>query len=405
MAGQVVSVVVQAIYFVMLARLLGVREYGLLVGATALIAVVSQHSTMGSGFILLRYVSPDLKKFNAYWGYSLTATLIGAGVLVTIVCVSAHWILRDMRPVAVFCLAVGDCLFMQLTSIAGRVFQAFERMQFSAASSLITNTLRMLTAVCLLQFWHHATATNWAVVSMMVSAVGAIMALVLVTVMIGAPKLSLSLVSRHLKEGLLFSSSVTTSSIFNDVDKVMLSHYGMNAANGIYSMAYKAIDTGFMAIRSIHNAAFPRFCREGAAGVLATRAFARSLLGKTFWIAVALSVTLFLCAPLIPLVIGKAFAPSVVALRYLCIIPVFRSFHLSAGDALSGAGFQKYRFLYELGAAAGNLGINLWLIPLYSWKGAAMSSLATDGGLAVVSWTVLQVLCAQRKRQPVPSLA
>ncbi len=399
MAGQGMSVVVQATYFIFLARLLGAHQYGLLVGATALIALVSQHSSMGSGFIFLRYVSPDLSKFGTYWGYVLTSTVVGASIIVTVITVLSHWILPKMDPTAVICLAIGDCLFLQLTNGAGRVFQTFERMHFSAASSLIVNTLRLCTAGCMLKFWHHATATNWAVASMLVSAVGSTMAIILISVVFGRPRWFGPLLKKHTIEGLLFSSSTTTSSVFNDIDKVLLGHYGMTVANAIYAMAYKAIDTSFMVIRSIYNAAFPRFCREGASGVAATRVFAKSLLSKTFWISIAISVLLFFCAPLIPKFVGEAFAPSVLALRYLCIIPVLRSCHMSAGDAIAGAGFQRIRFSYELGAAVVNLGLNLWLIPLYSWKGATISSLLTDGGLALVSWKAVGMLVAREKRQ------
>lgn len=399
MAGQGMSVVVQACYFIALARLLGTHQYGLLVGATALIALVSQHSSMGSGFIFLRYVSPDLSKFGVYWGYVIVATLLGASVIVTALTLLSHWILPSMDPRAVVCLAIGDCLFLQITNNAGRVFQTFERMHFSAASSLIVNVLRLGTAFGMLKFLHHATATNWAVASMAVSAVGSLMAITLITTVFGRPRWSSSLIRTHTVEGLLFSSSTTTSSVFNDIDKVLLGHYGMTVANAIYAMAYKAIDTSFMVIRSIYNAAFPTFCREGALGVVATRKFAKRLLGKTFWISLAISVTLFLCAPLIPIFVGKAFTPSVLALRYLCIIPVLRSCHMGAGDALAGAGFQRTRFLYELGAAAANLGLNLWLIPLYSWKGATISSLLTDGGLALVSWKAVSIMVAREKKR------
>jgi len=387
--------VVQGLYFVCLARLLGASEYGLLVGATSLIALVSQHSSIGAGFVFLRHVSPDLSRFRVYWGYVLTSTVLGASVVVTAVILTSHWVLHSINPTAILCLALGDCLFMQIAIVGSRVFQTFEKMHFSALSSLTTNTLRLCTAIFLLKSWHHAQVTNWAVVSMSVSALGAIIAMILVTRVLGWPQWSPSLLRKHTVEGMLFSSSTTTSSIFNDIDKVLLSHYGMNAANGIYSMAYRAVDTAFLVIRSIHNATFPSFCRQGAVGIEAARTFAQRLLGKTFWISLAISAALFVLAPLIPVFAGKSFALSVGALRWLCILPVFRSFHLAAGDALSGAGFQRYRLLYELAAAAGNLGVNLIVIPLYSWKAAAMVSLVTDGGLALVSWLTVNALVAR----------
>ena len=54
-AGQGLSFVAQAVYFIVLARLLGTTQYGLLAGAVALVAVVSQYSSLGSGLLFLRY--------------------------------------------------------------------------------------------------------------------------------------------------------------------------------------------------------------------------------------------------------------------------------------------------------------------------------------------------------------
>jgi O-antigen/teichoic acid export membrane protein len=68
---------------------------------------------------------------------------------------------------------------------------------------------------------------------------------------------------------------------------------------------------------------------------------------------------------------------------------------LSAGDALAGAGFQRYRLASQFVAAIGNFGLNLYLIPRYSWQGAAWASLLTDGSLALMNWFLLHALTAR----------
>jgi O-antigen/teichoic acid export membrane protein len=42
--------------------------------------------------------------------------------------------------------------------------------------------------------------------------------------------------------------------------------------------------------------------------------------------------------------------------------------------------------------AAINVLLNLWLIPAYSWRGAAWASLLTDGLLAISLWCAIQFL-------------
>jgi O-antigen/teichoic acid export membrane protein len=388
-AGQGLSLVVQALYFIVLARLLGTTQYGLLAGAVALVAVVSQFSPLGSGLLFLRYVSPDHSRFRAYWGNILLSVLLLGGALVLGIRFAGHWLVGRAAVPLLLPIAIGDCLFQQLISCAGQVFQTFEKMKFSAALNLLSNLLRFLLALCMLLLWRHATALKWAVASALVSLVAVCVAVATVTRSFGPPSFSLGLFLKRAKEGLVFAVSGSTTAVYNDVDKVVLSHFGMNQANGIYSMAYRMVNIGTMPMMSVVGAAFPRFFREGAKGIAATVPMAKSLLRRTVVIGAAVSAALFLSAPLIPHLIGRSYAESVVALRWLCLIPLLRCFHLSAGDAIAGAGYQRFRLASQATAALGNLLLNLYLIPRYSWLGAAWASLATDGALGIMNWTAL----------------
>jgi O-antigen/teichoic acid export membrane protein len=166
-------------------------------------------------------------------------------------------------------------------------------------------------------------------------------------------------------------------------------------------MGYRGIEMATLPLRSIHTAAYPRFCQAGAHSFARVRELARRILKKTTLLAGGCTVGLWIFAPLVPLVVGKNFAPTIAVVRLLCIIPFLRSFHLCAGDALAGAGFQRYRFWYESAAAGGNVVLNLLLIPRYSWHGAAWASLATDGSLAIVSWITLRLALGRQQTAPV----
>jgi O-antigen/teichoic acid export membrane protein len=402
LAGQGLSLVLQGGYFIVLARLLGTAQYGVLAGAVALVAVVSQYSTLGSGLLFLRYVSPDPTRFREYWGNILLSIGVMGGVLVAgLRLIGPHLVGRDSIAL-LLPIAIGDCVFQQLGSCAGQVFQTFEKMKFSAALTTTSNVLRLMLAVALLVISGRASAFEWALASLAVSAVGSGLAFVIVTRQFGWPVFSLPLFVRRAREGFVFAVSGSTTAVYNDIDKVVLSHDGMNRANGIYSMAYRAINIGTMPVMSVVSAAFPRFFREGVKGIAATVPLARQLLKRTAVIGLAVTVGLFLCAPLIPHLLGRSYLESVSALRWLCLIPFFRCFHLSAGDAIAGAGHQKYRLVSQATAAVGNLLLNLYLIPRYSWLGAAWASLATDGALGVMNWSALWLL--SRRGVPVPAL-
>jgi O-antigen/teichoic acid export membrane protein len=388
-AGHGMSYVVQGLYFVMLARLLGSSQYGIFVGASAMVSIASQYSSMGSGLLFLRYVSPDRRRFPEYWGNILLSTLTISTLLVIAFQLVGPFLVNREGASILLLVAISDCFCGQLTTCSGQVFQSFEKMRLSATITFITNALRFALALAMLLAFHRATAHQWAVASLIVSAVAVLLAVGTVTARFGYPRFRLGLLFSRLGEGFIFAVSGSTTSAYNDLDKAMLGHYGMNAANGIYTMAYRVVDICTMPIRSIHFAALPRFFRCGAQGVASTEAFAEKILKRTSLLGLAGAAGMLVAAPIIPRLVGQGFAESVTALRWLCLIPLFRCFHLSAGDAIAGAGFQKYRLASQFIAATLNFGLNLYLIPRYSWLGAAWASLVTDGGLGAMQWAVL----------------
>jgi O-antigen/teichoic acid export membrane protein len=233
---------------------------------------------------------------------------------------------------------------------------------------------------------------------MAVSSLSAGIAFATVTRFFGLPSFSPSLFVRRSAEGFVFALSGSTTAVYNDIDKVVLSRFGMVQANGIYSMAYRVVNIGTMPIMSIVSAAFPSFFRAGVNGIAATVPMARQLLRRTVVLGIVISAGMFLCAPVIPHLVGKSYAESISALRWLCLIPFFRCFHLSAGDAIAGAGQQKFRLVSQSTAAVGNLLVNLYLVPRYSWHGAAWASLGTDGALGVMNWLALFYLSRRPRR-------
>ncbi|TCK75800.1 flippase [Acidipila rosea] len=397
-AGQGVGFILQALYFILIARLLGTVEYGIYAGAFALVAIAGTYSTLGSGTLFLRYVSNEPGKFSLYWGNILVVTSSVSVAMVLILHFIAPHLINPASAAIVLLVAIANCFCMQLSTCCGQVFQAFEKLRITAILNLLTNLVRLIAAAGMLFSLHHATAKQWAIASLCVSALAAGTAVITVTIKFGRPTFAPKLFFSGAGEGLGYSFALSTTSAYNDLDKTMLSHYGMNAANGIYSMAYRVVDIATVPVYSIRDAAMPRLFRSGTEGIEKGAALATRLLYRSLALSAVSAIVMFVTAPIIPHIVGHGFAESVIALRWLCLIPVLRSVHQMTGCALTGAGLQRYRTAAQLSAVAINLGLNLWLIPIYGWRGAAWSSLATDFSLGLFNWSILRLLCrASRK--------
>jgi O-antigen/teichoic acid export membrane protein len=103
------------------------------------------------------------------------------------------------------------------------------------------------------------------------------------------------------------------------------------------------------------------------------------LLLRALAYAVAICAVLLISANLVPRILGPEYTPAAEALRWLALLPVFKSLHYFLSDTLTGSGYQAVRTSLQAGVAVFNVLINLWLIPSYSWRGAAWSSVASDG--------------------------
>jgi O-antigen/teichoic acid export membrane protein len=107
--------------------------------------------------------------------------------------------------------------------------------------------------------------------------------------------------------------------------------------------------------------------REGKVHVDQNARTARKLLSSGIVTGLAAAVLCYLCAPVMPILAGKSFTGSISAIRWLCLLPVI--------------------------AAAFNFAINLYLIPRYSWLGAAWASLMTDALMGIGNWVMYLLVC------------
>ena len=389
-AGQGLGLVLQAAYFIILARLLGPLQYGVYAGAFAFASLVAQYSALGTGTVFLRYVSSDHSAFAVYWGNILVVTSVVGGGLVVALDLLGPRLLNPASAALVLLAAIGNCLCAQLTIESGRVFQTFEKMRLTALINLLTNLARTIAAATMLIAMHQCTAWQWALVSTLVSALAAGAIVITITARFGMPRFDFRLFRKRGAEGMGFAVAMSTSSLYNDLDKTMLSHYGMNHDNGVYSMAYRIVDIATIPIFSIRDAAMPRFFKLGREGIASSAELAHRLLRRALALGALGTAAMFLAAPLIPIVVGHGFIEGVAALRWLCLIPLFRSVHQMTGCALTGAGMQRYRTTTQLLAATLNFFLNLWLIPKWGWHGAAWSSLCTDAALAAMNSGILR---------------
>ena len=288
-------------------------------------------------------------------------------------------------------VCVADLVLLKVTELAAFGFTASDRMKQTSIQNVVVSLLRLAGIVALIVTVHPVTLYRWVLVYLLTSLLGMIYAVAKGSQFWGRPATDLAALREDVAEGVFFSIAGSATTIYNDIDKIMLSRLADLASTGVYAAAYRVIDVSMTPIRSLAAAAYPQFFRKGMDGIgcdLSLRAVTDRE-SRRLWFC-CVSAGLWLLAPVLPHILGSKYDAVVPAVRWLALIPFLRCLHSFLADALSGAGLQRTRTGIQVLVALINIALNLVILPRYSWRGAAWTSLGCDGLLVVMFWfTVL----------------
>jgi O-antigen/teichoic acid export membrane protein len=396
--GQGLRLIIQAGYFIIIARSLGVQQYGAFAAVTAVVAIFSPFVGLGSRNLIIKNVAHRRELLDECFGNGMLLTslsgLAGVGIVIGI----CRWVLpATISLTIIFMVAISDLLFFSLVIMIAGAFQAMGRLDKTAQFSVLISAARFVGIAGTVFVVRHPTAEQWSIVYAGTTAVATVISLISVTSLVKSFKVGLGRIKDELLEGLYFSGGLSAQTIYNDVDKTMLARLSTLGANGIYSAAYRLIDVAFIPVSSVIYAAYADYFRRGKGHVQANFEYATRLLPRPIGYSLLACVALLVGAPVIPKILGAEYLRTVEAVRWLSILPLFKTIHYFFADALSGAGYQGLRMCLQIVIAVFNVLVNLWIIPAYSWRGAAWSSLASDGLLALLMWVTITTL---RRRQP-----
>ena len=350
------------------------------IGVVALVGIAYPFGALGSGNLLVKNVARDRSLFPDYFGRALATTAAISTVLFALLFLSAHLALPASIPLSLVLLVAGSDLFgLNLITISGQSFQAFEQLNWTALINVLISAARLAGALVLVQVHSHPSALQWGYMYFFSTVAVAVISLALVWRKLGRPEFAHFFQGAETREGAYFSISLSAQTIYNDIDKTMLARLGTLDATGIYGAAYRLIDVSFVPVSALLWSAYPNFFRAGAGGIRESFRYAKPLVLRTLAYSIFVSVMILLFAGYVPLILGPEYARTAEALRWLAPLPILKGLHYFLSDSLTGAGHQGLRTAIQAGVAAFNVLLNLWIIPAYSWRGAAWSSLASDG--------------------------
>lgn len=388
--GQTIRLGLQGVYFIFIARSLGPSQYGAFVAITAMTSIITPYVGLGCGVLFLKNVRAGRRDAALCWGNGLIATVLTGLLSTAAFCAISHMWLPGIPVVLVGAICLSDLVLIRFIDLASCGFAASGKMSKTAVQNTTMSFLRLIGILYLVWHYHRVSMAQWTWVYLITGAIGGAFALQQGNALWGLPRVSWTALWQDSREGGFFSLSTSAQTIYNDIDKTMLAKFSTFAATGVYAVAYRIIDTSLTPVRSLVTAAYPQVFRIGTQGINANYTYAKSLIRKALVFGAFDFAGLILIAPLLPHILGPKYANVAPAIQLLALIPVMRCVHWFLADALSGANEHVLRALIQVGVAIFNIGLNLVVLPRWSWVGAAWTSLASDGALMIAVYAAVQ---------------
>ncbi len=383
----ILQLIVQGIYFVILARSFAPARYGAYIGIIAIVSIFIPFASWGSEKIIIQKVSRQRNLFSECWGTGILRTLMFGSLFISLVLIIYRFIpIPGISIHAVFFIALANLIFLRLNDLVRDSFTGVGLLNYTGKAIFIVSLNRFFAVLLLITLFKQPSIQTWTMLYCLATFCAAATSTYLLVKQVGSAKFALSKVKQDLRLGFSFAVGISAQSIYNDLDKSMLAKLSTLESAGIYGAAYHILNVSFTPILSLAMASFRNFFQQGASGIKDSFKLCKKLLPISLVYSLAAIVALAIFAPLIPLILGSGYSNSAIALVWLSPTIFFRTMHLFAADTLTGANFQSARSTSQVIVAIINGLLNLWLIPLYSWHGAIWATITSEFLLMVFLW-------------------
>jgi O-antigen/teichoic acid export membrane protein len=385
-AAQAIVTPLSIIINIVMARSLGPSEFGRLYLAMTFASLGFLFVEWGQGALLTGLVARERARAGELLASSLTWRL-ASSVPVTLALLFFAWAF-DSEPgfTTALLLVAAASLIGSLISACQDVIRGFERTDFSAASYVGWQLLRLLVVVPTLLLGGHL---NEVLAAQSVASLLGLTVVLLALAPLGVRGLQVRWRTvRELFVGgtpfLVFGLSMAAQ---GNVDAVFLSKLASPESVGWYAAATKLTGALIYPANVVLAAVYPTLCRLHSEDLAGYRRTAAGAVRTTVILALPVALGTFLYADLgIALFRKEAFAPAEANLQVLSVYLLFVYVSMPLGSSLVAAGRQRPWAVVQLVAVIINLALDPFLVPYFqrTWN---------NGGLGVcVATTVSEAI-------------
>lgn len=376
-------VLLQAAYSILVARILGVEDFGRFAFAFSIIQILLIGCDLGLHNTAIRRISADLKSSPTLFATFFHLKLVVSSLLVLLVILLSLF-LRETREIQIaLCLFGLGMFFHSMNAVLNITFQAHGKLYLSSLNQFLISLFQLMIGITLLALGGRLISLSFAYLLAALSAF--LINWRIFQVRIHAIRLQAGEGwKRFIRDSLPVGLGTFFNTISARIDVTLLTLLAGSYQAGIYSAAYRVHFVSTNIPLGVFSAVLPAMMSFGKDREPVRRLFRKSA-GLMVAVSIPLAIALFILAErLIDLLYGELYQLSADNLRILAwsLIPLF------VGMAFSHVMLSQATLVKRLPLVAGlgmviNIGANLVLIPRMEGLGAALSTLITELALAL----------------------
>jgi O-antigen/teichoic acid export membrane protein len=399
----ITSSIAQLITFAVLARHLGANEFALYVTITAFTNVAVQICGLGTHETLTRRAAQDPSDYARMMGHGLLLTAgtgaillaVGLIALPLIVPVSPDWLI-NIGTIAL--LLISTVLILRFVSLATAAYIARSNFVVANALEVGSGLIRMAAALVGCFVFGVTTVAEWAVwffaAHLIIAAVAAWLILRL-----GRPRYEI--VRDEIGIGALFSTQFIFKAVRQNTDILVLGLFTSAEIVASYGVARRVLDSSYLSIEALNRLIYPGSAVALMSGFHNAFGRVRKVMAAGVGIAIVAAATVFVLAPLMPILFGDEYRSMVGFTQILCWVVIPTAISSVALESFGAAGRQDVRaaiynsanFIAALTGAAGAY--------LAGVSGAFASLYGIEIAVAIIAVGVLwRFVEADRNRTP-----
>jgi O-antigen/teichoic acid export membrane protein len=398
---QAQRLVIQALWLVLVARVLGPGEFGKFAGLIGLATTLGGISGLGFGLVMFQDTVRDHSVLGDRWRTTMLVTLL-SGIALTLgyLIVGPTLTASDAPLMALVAVAIAELIAFPVTSASTFAFAAHERMGWSAALPALMAYTRLAATAAVWALFEHPTMVHIAIAHVMASGTTALFSVAAVAGVLKPPLGRIRLEMRAFREGFGFCSVWAGTSALGALDKAMALRWGGAEVAGLYSVVYRVSAIFAMPIEAMTTSSTPRLFRSFHGGDHERKLVGRLALWALAYSAVAGGI-LWCAAPLAPRVFGIEFMGAVAAARAMTLFIPLYGLRVLGGNILLARGLKHVQSVFQVVGVIVMVFSGKFLVSEFGLWGCVYTILATEAVLCLMVWTTI-IRAKPRIAAPIP---